>query len=100
MTMSDPRLLLEIEGAIATITINRPEKLNALDPAMLAQFEAITRQIDNDPAIRVAILTAAGEKAFCAGADINAWAALEPIDMWRRWVRDGHRVFDAFAGLR
>lgn len=98
--MTDPRVLLEVEGPIATITINRPEKLNALDPAMLAQFEAIARQIDNDPAIRVAILTAAGEKAFCAGADVNAWAALEPIDMWRRWVRDGHRVFDAFAGLR
>jgi len=98
--MTDPRLLLEIDGSIATITINRPEKLNALDPAMLARFEEIVRQIDDDPAIRVAILTAAGEKAFCAGADINAWAALQPIDMWRRWVRDGHRVFDAFAGLR
>lgn len=98
--MAETRVLLEVEGAIATITINRPEKLNALDPAMLARFEEIVRQIDHDPAIRVAILTAAGEKAFCAGADITAWAALEPIDMWRRWVRDGHRVFDAFAGLR
>lgn len=98
--MADPRLLLEIESGIATITINRPEKLNALDPDMLTLFEAIVRKIDNDPGIRVAILTAAGEKAFCAGADINAWAALAPLDMWRRWVRDGHRVFDAFAALR
>ena len=98
--MTDDRLLLEVDGAIATITINRPEKLNALDPAMLTRFEEIVRAIDHDPAIRVAILTAAGEKAFCAGADINAWSALEPIDMWRRWVRDGHRVFDAFASLR
>jgi enoyl-CoA hydratase len=98
--MTDPRLLLEVDGQIATITINRPEKLNALDPAMLARFEEVVRQIDNDPEIRVAILTAAGEKAFCAGADIHAWAALAPIDMWRRWVRDGHRVFDAFAVLR
>jgi enoyl-CoA hydratase/carnithine racemase len=100
MTMADARMLLEVEGAIATITINRPEKLNALDPTMLARFEEIVREIDHDPAIRVAILTAAGEKAFCAGADITAWSALEPIDMWRRWVRDGHRVFDAFARLR
>jgi enoyl-CoA hydratase len=100
MTMADPRLLFEIESGIATITINRPEKLNALDPDMLRRFEAMVREIDDDPGIRVAILTAAGEKAFCAGADINAWAALAPIEMWRRWVRDGHRVFDAFAGLR
>jgi enoyl-CoA hydratase len=71
-----------------------------LDPGMLSRFEEIVREVDNDPGVRVAILTAAGEKAFCAGADINAWAALAPIDMWRRWVRDGHRVFNAFAGLR
>jgi enoyl-CoA hydratase/carnithine racemase len=98
--MTDARLLLEVEGPIATITINRPEKLNALDPAMLARFDEIVDQIDRDREIRVAILTAAGEKAFCAGADINAWAALEPIEMWRRWVRDGHRVFNCFAELR
>jgi enoyl-CoA hydratase/carnithine racemase len=67
---------------------------------MLARFDEIVGQIDADREIRAAILTAAGEKAFCAGADINAWAALEPIDMWRRWVRDGHRVFNRFAELR
>jgi enoyl-CoA hydratase/carnithine racemase len=46
------------------------------------------------------VLTGAGEKAFCVGADINEWAALQPLDMWRRWIRRGHQVFDQWARLR
>jgi len=45
-------------------------------------------------------LTGSGEKAFCVGADINEWAALQPLDMWRRWLRRGHQVFDQWARLR
>jgi enoyl-CoA hydratase/carnithine racemase len=45
-------------------------------------------------------VTAAGPKAFCVGADINEWSALEPLDMWRQWVPRGHRIFDRLAGLR
>src|SRR5262249_46002222 len=48
----------------------------------------------------VVVLTGAGEKAFCVGADINEWSALQPLDMWRRWTRRGHQVFDAWAQLR
>jgi enoyl-CoA hydratase/carnithine racemase len=91
---------LEIDGAIATITLNRPEKLNAMTPEMLDELEEIVRRLDRDLDVRVAIVTGSGERAFSVGADINAWAALEPVEMWRRWVRDGHRVFDALAGLR
>jgi len=47
-----------------------------------------------DTQVRIVILTGAGDKAFCVGADINEWAALQPLDMWRRWVRRGHQVFD------
>jgi enoyl-CoA hydratase/carnithine racemase len=98
--MNDDRVLLALDDPIATITLNRPDKLNALEPAMLDRLEAIVRQLDRDPGIRVVLLTATGDRAFCVGADITAWSALEPLDMWRRWVRDGHRVFDAFARLR
>jgi enoyl-CoA hydratase/carnithine racemase len=98
--MSDDRVRLARDGAIATVTLNRPEKLNALDPGMLGVLEEIVRELDRDTEIRVVLLTAAGERAFCVGADIDAWSALEPLDMWRRWVRDGHRVFDAVAHLR
>jgi enoyl-CoA hydratase len=98
--MSDQRVLLESDGPVATITLNRPEKLNAIDIDMLESLERIALEIGRDKAIRVVVLTGAGDRAFCVGADVNAWAALEPLDMWRLWVRDGHRVFDTIARLR
>ncbi len=98
--MSDERVTLTRDGPTATVTLNRPEKLNALDPAMLARLDAILAALDRDPEVRVVVLTGAGERAFCVGADVAAWAALEPLEMWRSWVREGHRVFDRLAGLR
>ena len=89
-----------VDGSIATITIDRPEKLNALTPAMLEALESVLATIEADEAIRVVVLTGAGERAFCAGADIDAWSSLAPIDMWRSWVRLGHRVMDRLDGLR
>lgn len=91
---------LAVEGSIATITIDRPEKLNAVTPAMLEALEAALASIEADEAIRVVVLTGAGERAFCAGADVDAWSSLAPIDMWRTWVRLGHRVMDRLDGLR
>lgn len=98
--MSEGRIALAIEGSIATITIDRPAKLNALTLAMLAELEATARQVDENTEVRAVILTGAGEKAFCAGADIAAWGDLDPLTMWRRWIRDGHRIFDTLAQLR
>jgi enoyl-CoA hydratase len=83
-----------VQGAIACITLNRPEKLNALDPEMLAALEDAVNQAEHSPVVRAIILEAAGEKAFCVGADILAWTALSPLDMWSQWVPRGHRVFD------
>jgi enoyl-CoA hydratase/carnithine racemase len=97
---SIPGLRFEVDGPIATITLDRPEKLNAVTPEMLEGLESLLTTVEGDEAIRVLILAGAGERAFCAGADINAWSSLEPIDMWRRWVRLGHRVLDRLAGLR
>jgi enoyl-CoA hydratase/carnithine racemase len=94
------RVTLAIESGIATLTLDRPAKLNALGPAMLADLEAHFAGVDRDPEIRVAILTGAGERAFCVGADVNAWSSLPPLDMWRVWVRDGHRIFQRLASLR
>jgi enoyl-CoA hydratase len=87
-------------GEVATVTLNRPTKLNALTPAMLDQLEQCARELDADADVRVVILTGGGDKAFCVGADINEWAALQPLDMWRRWVKRGHQVFDQWARLR
>lgn len=98
--MSDALVKCVREGAVATVTLARPAKLNALTSGMLDALETAARAIDTDDAVRVAVLTAEGEKAFCVGADINEWSGLTPLDMWRRWVRRGHRVFDQWARLR
>jgi 2-(1,2-epoxy-1,2-dihydrophenyl)acetyl-CoA isomerase len=69
---------LDINGAVATLRLNRPEKLNALTPEMLAQMLVYLEQVENNPAIRALILTGAG-RAFCAGADIKGSGAAPPV---------------------
>ncbi len=98
--MAESFVHLQREGTIAVVTLDRPAKLNSLTPAMLDELEVIVRALDTDPGLRVVVLTGTGEKAFCVGADINEWAALQPMDMWRRWVKRGHQVFDQWARLR
>ena len=98
--MAEALVAVGREGHVATVSLARPAKLNALTPAMLDALEQIARELDADTEVRVVVLTAAGDKAFSVGADINEWAALQPLDMWRRWVRRGHQVFDQWARLR
>lgn len=99
--MPDRQLVqLAIDGAVATVTLDRPDKLNALTPEMLEELSRIAARLDADKRLRCAILTGTGEKAFCVGADVRAWSALEPLDMWRTWVKRGHQVFDQWARLR
>lgn len=98
--MTDALTHIERAGDVCIVTLNREAKLNTLTPAMLDALEAHARAIDADRDIRVVILTGAGSRAFCVGADITQWAALEPLDMWRQWVKRGHQVFDQWARLR
>jgi len=91
---------LSRDGALATVVLDRPSKLNSLTPAMLDELEACARELDADPQVRVVVLGASGDRAFCVGADINEWASLQALDMWRRWVKRGHQVFDQWARLR
>ncbi|HXR36612.1 MAG TPA: enoyl-CoA hydratase-related protein [Candidatus Binataceae bacterium] len=70
-------ILFEKSDGIATITLNRPHRLNALTPAMWReQLPELWQAADKDPAVRVIIFTAAGDRAFCSGADVQALAAL------------------------
>jgi enoyl-CoA hydratase len=93
-------VLVSIDGPVATITLNRPEKLNALTLPMLADLDAAFLAIDADAEVRVLVITGAGPKAFSAGADVVAWSALSPLDMWRTWTRTGQRVLDRLESLR
>ncbi|MBX2822693.1 MAG: enoyl-CoA hydratase/isomerase family protein [Rhodothermaceae bacterium] len=83
----------------AIITIDRPEKLNALTIEMLYQFEKHIANLEQDSDIRVVLVTGGGDRSFCVGADINAWAEATAIDMWRNWIREGHRIFDRLAAI-
>ena len=91
---------IEVDEAVATICLDRPAKHNALTPEMLEQLEQILIGLDAERAVRVVLVTAAGDRSFCAGADIRRFKALQPLDMWAQWTRQGHRVFNLLAGLR
>lgn len=69
--MSEPALLYEKSGGIATLTMNRPEARNAINPEMLCRLGDAWQDVSDDPDVRVAILTGAGDAAFCAGADLD-----------------------------
>ena len=69
-------LLLEVEGPIAVLTINRPKALNALNSETLTELNEVLTEIEGRDDIKVVILTGAGEKAFVAGADIGEMSTL------------------------
>lgn len=87
------------DGPVTTIRLDRPAKLNALTPEMLDELGTALAEVGRSDA-RVVVLRGAGEKAFCVGADINRFAPLTAVQMWRDWTASGHRVFDALAELR
>lgn len=77
--MAFRNLLLDDRGAVRRITINRPEKLNALNRETLAELHLAFDQARLDDGVRVVILAGSGEKAFVAGADIGELASLTPL---------------------
>ena len=86
-------------GKIAELCLDNPAKMNAFTVEMLGQLAAHLEVIDHDTSIAAVMLTATGERAFCTGADINAWGDLSPAEFARHWVRDGHRILDRLARL-
>jgi enoyl-CoA hydratase len=77
--MGFANLLIEQAGQVAWLTINRPDKLNALNRQTLADLTDAFQLLKNDPKVRVIVLTGAGQKAFVAGADIAEMSGLSPI---------------------
>jgi enoyl-CoA hydratase/carnithine racemase len=96
--MNFENILLEKKGAIAYVTVNRPKVLNALNAATLEELRSAFTDIKNDAAIRVAILTGAGEKAFVAGADIGELAKQEPVPVKEYTLRN-QSVLDLIENL-
>jgi enoyl-CoA hydratase len=96
--MAFDNLLLERDGAIAVVTINRPKVLNALNTQTLDELRRVVLELKADSTIRAVVLTGAGEKAFVAGADINELAVQTPTS-GREHALTGQHVLDLVENL-
>ena len=79
--MAYENLLLEIREGVDYITLNRPDRLNALNRETLREFSEVLNLMKKDKTVRVLVLTGTGYKAFVACADISELVALNPLDM-------------------
>lgn len=70
------------QGGIVTITIDRPEVMNAIDYDTEQQLQRIWRDVEADQSVRVVVLTGAGERAFCTGADMKGGSGARGVDYW------------------
>lgn len=97
---------LEVQGHIATVTLDRPEKLNALDSAMRSQLTDAWCEVRNNPDIWVAILTGTGTRAFSAGIDLKEYGRSATGDggseLWTNsfWVQDGSGFLETDLNIR
>lgn len=84
--MSAGQVKLEIADRIAHLTLDRPEKLNAITPSMAADLVRMCREIDSDPGVHAVLLSGSGSKGFCAGTDLNGLAGFETAWDYRNRV--------------
>jgi enoyl-CoA hydratase len=96
--MALEHLLVDRDGAVSIITINRPKVLNALNGPTLDELSQVIDEASRDESVRVLILTGAGDRAFVAGADINELAVQTPIG-GREHARRGQALFDRIERL-
>lgn len=88
----------DLRDAVLLLTLNRPERLNALSRAVLAALDEWTQQAAQDPNVRVVVVTGAGNRAFCAGADIDELRALTYDEAYAQ-MRYGQGIFSRLERL-
>jgi enoyl-CoA hydratase len=92
-------LLQETVDGVATLTVNRPQSLNALNSALLSELESALYGLERDAAVKVVVITGAGEKAFVAGADIKEMAAMSALE-GHQFALKGQRVLLAIEKMK
>src|ERR1700756_2917244 len=96
--MTFENILVEKKNSIAYVTVNRPKVLNALNMATMEELRTVFTDIKNDAAIRVAILTGSGDKAFIAGADISELAKNDAVS-GKAYTHQGQAIIDGIENL-
>jgi len=96
--MTFEALRVEQDGTVLTVTLNRPQALNALTGRLISELSAVVAGVAADAGVRALVLTGAGDRAFVAGADINELAALD-AESGRRFAASGQAVFGALERL-
>jgi enoyl-CoA hydratase len=96
--MDFDNLLLERDGAVAIVTINRPKVLNALNTQTMDELRRVILELQRDDEVRVVILTGAGDRSFVAGADINELAVQTPVT-GREHALAGQHVLDLIENM-
>lgn len=98
--MAGENIILEHEKGIATLYINRPEKLNALNKATIQELHETLKLVDENPEVRVVILTGSGEKAFVAGADIAEFAHFSAQEGTQLAAKGQELLFDFIENMK
>ena len=96
--VSEPALLTDTRDGICTLTLNRPQAMNSLSLELLGALHAALDEITFDPEVRCVIVTGAGDKAFCAGADLKERAGMDPTQV-RRCLAQIRGVMDKVENL-
>lgn len=106
MVRSDSGLIdLEHRGPVAIVTIDRPDRLNAYSPSMAAALADLVEDLDADDDVRAAVLTGAGDRAFCAGMDVQTYLELSDeegvgsVDTLLESTHETHRVVKTLRGV-
>jgi enoyl-CoA hydratase len=98
--MALKNIILELEKGIATIFINRPEKLNALNRATIQELHETLKLVDENPDVRVIVITGSGEKAFVAGADIAEFVHFSAEEGTQLAAKGQQILFDFIENIK
>jgi enoyl-CoA hydratase len=90
---------IENRRRVALLILDRQSKGDAISREMLVELGSATVEIESDRGVRAAVLTGAGTRFFCTGADISAWSGMDAVEFAPHWIRAGHSQFDRLARL-